>query len=68
VSPLTLRLQIDKIDPLFYKVSQRINIAEETKMSATQTESDEYYARAADARECLHFSSRQYLRLITHDC
>ncbi|ORY88496.1 ubiquitin elongating factor core-domain-containing protein [Leucosporidium creatinivorum] len=41
--------KIDKIDPLFYKVSQRINIAEETKMSATQTESDEYYARPADA-------------------
>lgn len=48
---LNTLLQIDKIDPLYYKVSQRINVAEETKMSATQTESDEYYARPADGCE-----------------
>ncbi|KAI5478750.1 ubiquitin conjugation factor E4 B [Pseudohyphozyma bogoriensis] len=36
--------KIDKIDPNYYKVSNRINIAEETKMSATKQESDEYYA------------------------
>lgn len=47
VGALTSRLgQIDKIDPLYYKYSKRINIAEETKMSATQQESEEYYKDA----------------------
>ncbi|GAA5952757.1 hypothetical protein JCM3765_002266 [Sporobolomyces pararoseus] len=36
--------KIDKIDPLYYKYSsQRINVKEETKISATQQESDAYY-------------------------
>lgn len=48
------RGQIDKIDPLYYKLTDRINVAEETKMSATQTESDAYYAAdPADPRSCL---------------
>ncbi|SCZ89889.1 BZ3500_MvSof-1268-A1-R1_Chr1-3g01641 [Microbotryum saponariae] len=40
--------KIDKIDPLYYKKSRRIDIADETKMSATQSESEEYYLQAAD--------------------
>ncbi|GAA5912015.1 hypothetical protein JCM5296_007322 [Sporobolomyces johnsonii] len=36
--------KIDKIDPLYYKHSKRIDIAEETKISANQQESDAYYA------------------------
>ncbi|GAA6060451.1 hypothetical protein JCM10212_000044 [Sporobolomyces blumeae] len=39
--------KIDKIDPLYYKRSKRINIAEETKISATQQESDAYYTSSA---------------------
>ncbi|KAL8293009.1 hypothetical protein RQP46_000703 [Phenoliferia psychrophenolica] len=39
--------KIDKIDPLYYKYSNRIDIKEITKMQATQLESDEYYANAA---------------------
>ncbi|KAK4046180.1 Ubiquitin conjugation factor E4 [Microbotryomycetes sp. JL201] len=35
---------IDKIDPLFYKHSKRVDISSDTKISATQQESDEYYA------------------------
>ncbi|KAM0790391.1 hypothetical protein ACM66B_003273 [Microbotryomycetes sp. NB124-2] len=35
--------KIDKIDSLFYKHSRRIDISQDTKMSATQQESDEYY-------------------------
>ncbi|GAA5939856.1 ubiquitin-ubiquitin ligase UFD2 [Sporobolomyces koalae] len=36
--------KIDKIDPLYYKYSnKRINVAEETKISATQQESDAFY-------------------------
>lgn len=37
--------KIDRIDPLYYKLTDRINVAEETKMSATQLESDAYYAK-----------------------
>ena len=36
--------QIDKIDPLYYKYSsERIDVKEETKISATKQESDAYY-------------------------
>jgi len=36
--------QIDKIDPLYYKYSsKRIDVKEETKISATKPESDAYY-------------------------
>jgi len=36
--------QIDKIDPLYYKYSsKRIDVKEETKISATKQESDAYY-------------------------
>ncbi|KAK4705710.1 ubiquitin conjugation factor E4 B, partial [Phenoliferia sp. Uapishka_3] len=38
--------KIDKIDPLYYKYSNRIGIAEVTKMQATQVESDAFYAKA----------------------
>ncbi|GAA5886450.1 hypothetical protein JCM16303_001413 [Sporobolomyces ruberrimus] len=39
--------KIDKIDPLYYKhASKRIDVKEETKISATQQESDAYYAVA----------------------
>ncbi|GAA6057987.1 hypothetical protein JCM3770_004600 [Rhodotorula araucariae] len=36
--------KIDKIDPLFYKHSERINVKEDTKINATQQESDAYYS------------------------
>ncbi|GAA5912608.1 ubiquitin conjugation factor core domain-containing protein [Sporobolomyces salmoneus] len=36
--------KIDKIDPLYYKYSKRIDVKEETKISATQQESDAYYS------------------------
>ncbi|KAM0754000.1 hypothetical protein T439DRAFT_298470 [Meredithblackwellia eburnea MCA 4105] len=35
--------KIDKIDPLFFKASKRIDIKEVTKMSADQQESDAFY-------------------------
>jgi len=40
--------KIDKIDPLYFKNSDRIDIADETKMSATLTEATEFYAKPAD--------------------
>ncbi len=40
--------KIDKIDPLYYKHSDRIDVLEETKMSATQAEANEFYQKAAD--------------------
>ncbi|BGP43552.1 Ubiquitin conjugation factor E4 [Rhodotorula kratochvilovae] len=38
--------KIDKIDPLYYKHSERINVKEDTKINATQQESDAYYSHA----------------------
>ncbi|GJN94371.1 hypothetical protein Rhopal_007450-T1 [Rhodotorula paludigena] len=40
--------KIDKIDPLYYKHSPRINVAEDTKINATQQESDAFYANATN--------------------
>lgn len=46
-----MRAQIDKIDPAYYRRSKRIDIKEETKMNATQQESDEYYSSSMDVDE-----------------
>lgn len=43
--------KIDKIDPLYFKHSDRIDVLEETKMSATQTEANEFYAKPAEGAE-----------------
>lgn len=42
-------MQIDKIDPLYYKQSSRIDVAEDTKINANKQESDEYYAEDSAA-------------------
>lgn len=41
--------KIDKIDPLYFKHSDRIDVLEETKMCATQTEANEFFAKASGA-------------------
>jgi len=46
--------QIDKIDPLYYKHSARINVKDDTKINANQQESDAYYSQATnDSRASL---------------
>lgn len=42
------RTQIDKIDPLYYRRSSRIDIKEDTKINATQQESDVHYSHATN--------------------
>lgn len=41
-------IQIDKIDPLFYRRSTRIDVKEDTKINATQQESDAFYSHATN--------------------
>ncbi|POY75438.1 hypothetical protein BMF94_1509 [Rhodotorula taiwanensis] len=43
--------KIDKIDPLYYRRSSRIDIKEDTKINATQQESDTYYSGATHEEE-----------------
>ncbi|GAA5985530.1 hypothetical protein JCM10908_007012 [Rhodotorula pacifica] len=40
--------KIDKIDPLYYRRSSRIDVKEETKINATQQESDVFYSNATN--------------------
>ncbi|GAA5900931.1 hypothetical protein JCM8208_007568 [Rhodotorula glutinis] len=40
--------KIDKIDPLYYKHSARINVKDDTKINANQQESDAYYSQATN--------------------
>ncbi|TNY19299.1 ubiquitin elongating factor core-domain-containing protein [Rhodotorula diobovata] len=40
--------KIDKIDPLYYKHSNRINVKDDTKINATQQESDAYYSHSTN--------------------
>ncbi|BGP03526.1 E4 ubiquitin-protein ligase UFD2 [Rhodotorula toruloides] len=41
--------KIDKIDPLYYKQSSRVDVAEDTKINANKQESDEYYTKDSAA-------------------
>ena len=36
-------LQIDKVDPEYFRTSKRIDIEEETKIRATKEEADNYF-------------------------
>ncbi|SGY17721.1 BQ5605_C015g07870 [Microbotryum silenes-dioicae] len=60
--------KIDKIDSLYYRKSRRIDIADETKMSATQSESEEYYLQAADEAqlEPVNFISEVFFLCCTY--
>ncbi|GAA5956492.1 hypothetical protein JCM8115_000586 [Rhodotorula mucilaginosa] len=40
--------KIDKIDPLYYRRSSRIDVKEDTKINATQQESDAFYSHATN--------------------
>ncbi|BGO95650.1 Ubiquitin conjugation factor E4 [Rhodotorula toruloides] len=62
--------KIDKIDPLYYKQSSRIDVAEDTKINANKQESDEYYNKDSTAAapapnfiSDIFFLCAQYLHL-----
>ncbi|GAA6010598.1 hypothetical protein JCM11491_002989 [Sporobolomyces phaffii] len=53
--------KIDKIDPLYYKVSSaRIDVKEATKISATQQESDAYYSAPSTDHPAPNFISEVF--------
>ncbi len=39
-----ISLQVDKVDPGYFRVCKRINIEEETKIRATKEEADAFFA------------------------
>lgn len=42
--------KIDKIDPTYFRTSNRLNIVEDTKINATKEQSDSYYSQGQELK------------------
>lgn len=50
-------MQIDKVDPEYYRHSKRLDVSEETKIHAVKEEADEYFGKVMDVDSKPNFVS-----------